>query len=83
MIRTSLLGLVRHVALGLDLLDKSCNVDVEDETLSELVDNPGTTGGTKLFVLHTVVFPSLEAMEQQAFLRALALSRINLDVLPR
>ena len=39
--------------------DNSCNVDVEDEMLPELADNPGTTSGTKLFVLHTIVFSSL------------------------
>ena len=33
--------------------DKSCNVDVEDELPPELVDNPGTTRGTKLSVFHT------------------------------
>ena len=38
---------------------KSCNVDVEDGLLPELVDNPGTTRGTKLSVLHFIVFPSL------------------------
>ena len=32
---------------------------MEDETLPELVDNPGTTRGTKLTVLHKIVFPSL------------------------
>ena len=39
--------------------DKSGDVDVEDELLPELVDNPGTTRGTKLSVLHKIVFPSL------------------------
>ena len=38
--------------------DKSCDVDVDDELLPELVDDPGTRG-TKLSVLHTVVFTSL------------------------
>ena len=32
--------------------DKSCDVDVVDELLPELVDNPGATRGTKLSVLH-------------------------------
>ena len=36
-----------------DELDESCGGDVEDETL------PGTTRGTKLSVLHMIVFPSL------------------------
>ena len=39
--------------------DKSCNVDVNDELVPELVDNPGTTRGTKFSVLQTIVFPSL------------------------
>ena len=37
-----------------DELDKSCGGEVEDETLPELVDNRGTTRGTKLSVLHTI-----------------------------
>ena len=36
-------------------LDESCDGDVEDEMLPELVDNPGTTRGTKLSVLQMVV----------------------------
>ena len=60
MIRITFMGLVRHFALELDLLKtKSCDVDVDDELLPELVDNPGMTRGTKLSVLHTIVFPSL------------------------
>ena len=39
--------------------DKSCNVDVENELLPELADNPGTTRDTKLSDLHIIVFPSL------------------------
>ena len=39
--------------------DKSCNVDVENELLPKLADNPGTTRGTKLSVLHVIVFSSL------------------------
>ena len=31
-----------------DEFDESCGGDAEDETLPELVDNPGTTRGTKL-----------------------------------
>ena len=42
-----------------DELDESCGGDVEDEKLPQLVDNPGTTRGTKLSVLHVIVFPSL------------------------
>ena len=39
--------------------DKSCNVDAKDELLPELADNLGTTSGTKLSVLHIIVFSSL------------------------
>ena len=42
-----------------DELVESCGGDVEDESLPELVDNPGTTRGTKLSFLHMIVFPSL------------------------
>ena len=56
MIRTTFVGLVRHFTHGLILLTIP---DVDDELLPELVDNPGTTRGTKLSVLHTIVFPSL------------------------
>ena len=41
------------------LLNESCDGDVEDQTLSELVDNPGTTRGTKSSVLQIILFPSL------------------------
>ena len=54
--------LFRHIALnsGLeDELDESCGGDVEDESLPELVDHAGTRRGTKLSVLHLIVFPSL------------------------
>ena len=34
-----------------DELDESCGGDEEDESLPELVDNPGTTRGTKFSVL--------------------------------
>ena len=37
-------------ALSTSLLDESCGGDVEDETFPDLVDNPGTTGGTKMSV---------------------------------
>ena len=40
-------------------LDEFCGCDVEDESLPELEDNPGTTRGTKWSVLHLIVFPSL------------------------
>ena len=40
--------------------DKSCDVDVDDELLLELVDSPGTTRGTKLSVFHMIVFTSLD-----------------------
>ena len=36
--------------------DNSCDVDVEDELVRDLVDNPGTTSGTRLPVLHIIVF---------------------------
>ena len=39
--------------------DKSCEVDVESELLPELDDNPGTTRGTKLSVLHLICFSYL------------------------
>ena len=32
--------------------DKSCDVDVHDELIQELDDNPGTARGTKLSILH-------------------------------
>ena len=35
----------------------SCGSVVEDELLPELTDNPGTTRGTKLSVLQTILFP--------------------------
>ena len=37
-------------ACSASLLNESCDVDVEVEPLSGLVDNPGTTGGTKFSV---------------------------------
>ena len=70
--------------------DKSYDVDGDDELLPELVNNTGTTRGTKLSVLHEIVISSvvnlghwnirgprrvLQAREQQAFLRVIALSR--------
>ena len=47
---------LRSVA-GLEhVLDESCGGGVEDELAPELDDNPGTTSGTKLSVLHKVFF---------------------------
>ena len=46
-------------AISTSLLHESCDGDVEDETLPELADNPGTTRGTKLSVLQITLFPSL------------------------
>ena len=43
-------------AISTSLLDESCGGDVEDETLQELADNPGTTRGTKLSVLQRILF---------------------------
>ena len=40
-------------------LDESCGNDAEDELVLELDDSPGTATGTKFFVLHRNVFPSL------------------------
>ena len=40
-----------------DVLDESCDVDVEDELVPELDDNPGKTIGTTFSVLHRVFFP--------------------------
>ena len=47
------------VALSASFLNESCDSDAEDELLSGLVDDPGTTRGTKLSVLQMMVFPSL------------------------
>ena len=46
-------------AISACLLKQPCDGDVEDETLSELVDNPGTTRGTKLSVFQIILFLSL------------------------
>ena len=49
-------------AISASLLNDSCDGDVEDETLSELVDNPETTIGTTLSVLQmrvSVIFAKL------------------------
>ena len=46
------------VALTASFLNESCDSDAKNELLSGLVDNLGTTRGTKLSVLHTIVFPS-------------------------
>ena len=45
------------VALSEPFLNESCDSDAEDELLSGLVDDPGTTRGTKLSVLQMMVFP--------------------------
>ena len=47
------------VALSAFFFSLSCDSDAEDELLAGLVDNPGTTRGTKLSVLQMMVFPSL------------------------
>ena len=47
------------VALSAFFLNESCASDAEDELLSGLVDNPGTTRGTTLSVLQMIVFPFL------------------------
>ena len=75
------------VALSASFLNESCDSDAEDELLSGLVDNPGTTRGTKLSVLQTIVFPSLVnrgclrkaclAMGLQAFDRVVARLRTD------
>ena len=44
--------------LAASFLSDSCDCDVEDELPPELVENPGTTRGTKLSVLQTLLFPS-------------------------
>ena len=45
---------LRSVAGLEDVLVESCGGNVEDETPPELVDNPGTTKGTKVSVLHVI-----------------------------
>ena len=47
------------VASSACFLNESCDRDAEDELLSGLVDNPGTTRGMKLSVLQMILFPSL------------------------
>ena len=54
-----------------DEVDESCGGDVEDESLPELVDNPGTTRGTKLRVLHIIVFCSLVHLGSHRSIRGL------------
>ena len=81
------------------VVDNFYNADVDDELLPELVENPGTTRGTKLSWLHTKVFPwstvvfdswpthrsihglrrVFQAIEQQALLPVIALSRRDQD----
>ena len=46
-------------ASSASLLNESCDGNVEDEPLSGLVDNPGTTRATKFSVLQIILFPSL------------------------
>ena len=47
-------------AAGLEeVLDKSCDVDVEDELVPELDDNPVTTRGSKFSVFNWVSHPCL------------------------
>ena len=61
MIRTTLVGLVRHFALELDLLKTNpSDVDVDDELLPELVDNPGNNKRYEVVrFAHNCVIPSL------------------------
>ena len=42
-----------------DALDESCGSDIEDELVPELDDNPGTTRGTNISVLHKNFSPCL------------------------
>ena len=44
-------------AWSASVLNDSCGSDVRDELPPEMVHNPGTTRGTKLFVLQIRVFP--------------------------
>ena len=44
---------------GISGCNDSADGVVEDELLSELTDNPGTTRGTKLSVLQMILFPSM------------------------
>ena len=46
-------------ACSASFLNESCDGDAEDARLSGIVDSPGTTRGTKLSVLHMILFPSL------------------------
>ena len=46
-------------ACSASLLNESCDGDVENELFPGLVDNPGTTRGTKLSVLQRILFPCL------------------------
>ena len=50
---------LRSVAGLEDVLAESCGIDVEDELVPELDDNPGTTRGKKVSFLHKIVFPCL------------------------
>ena len=50
---------LRSVAGLEDVLDESFCSGVEDELVPEFVDNPGTTGGTKVFVSQRILFRCL------------------------
>ena len=79
-IRFSFLKLVRHVALGLDLLETNPAMSMlKTKRFQNWWITLERQELRKLSVLHTIVFPSLEAMEQQAFLRVIALSRRDQD----
>ena len=55
MIRTTLVALVRHFALELDSLKTNPAMSMLTTNCShKLVENPGTTRGTKLSILHTI-----------------------------
>ena len=69
-------GLSLRSGAGLeDVLDESCDVDVEDEFVPELDDNPGKTIGTTFSVLHRVFFPwssvAFDRWPTQRFFRVL------------
>ena len=50
---------LRNLAGLGEVLDESCGNDEEDELQLELEDNLGTTTGTKISVLHRILFPFL------------------------
>ena len=51
-------GSSRSVAGQQDVLDESCGCGVE-ELVPDFDDTPGTTGGTKFYVLQRIIFPCL------------------------